>query len=161
MPEFGESSFEGSVEHIDLESGSVELRGTTRSGKSYTLTGDVDSVKIVNEREVETFSSWNDYTPHSYLSKSEYWLRFHIKEDETTGGYVYKVQLETVDVERSARIKADDRTAKAIEAARVLAGAPESAKFSFSPRWAGGESLTVDEPHPIEVDFYWTEKVVK
>jgi len=154
-------SSDDSAEIVNLDEGCLELRGKTTSGKDYTLTADVEKVVIVNDREVAEINSWETYTPYSVLTSSEYYLKFKIKEPT---GVAYTVQLDTVDVERTARILADDRTAAALEAARVRVGAPEKAKIRYGDFMRNDGELRVlelDEPAPIMVEFYWNERVVK
>lgn len=147
------------VETVDLSTGVVSLKGTTLSGKGYEISGDVEEVNIVVSRDDSYSRFYSDkYTP--VKEESEYWLKFKIKDDTDTGSYAYKVQLETVDVERTARVEASDRTTKAVNAARVLAGVPEDAKFRFDYRY-DGDLRGLDEPQPVDVQFVWTEKVVK
>ena len=149
-----------SVESFDLSEGAVSLKGTTHSGKGYELTGDVSEANIVVSRAESQF--YDKYLPVS--EDTTYWLKFKIRENTDGVMEAYRVQLDTVDVERTARILADDRTAAAIEAARVRVGAPEKAKVRFGDFMRNdGELrvLAVDEPNPIMLEFYWTEKVVK
>jgi len=146
-----------SVESFDLSEGAVSLKGTTHSGKGYELTGDVSEANIVVSRAESQF--YDKYLPVS--EDTTYWLKFKIKEPT---GVAYTVQLDTVDVERTARILADDRTAAALEAARVRVGAPEKAKIRYGDFMRNDGELRVlelDEPAPIMVEFYWNERVVK
>lgn len=142
------------VETVDLSEGVVSLKGTTRSGKGYELSGDVNEVNIVVQKSKPAFYS-DKYLP--IREDSTYWLKFKIKE---ATGVAYTVQLDTVDVERTARVQADDRTTKAVNAARVLAGVPEDAKFRFDYRY-DKDLRGLDEPQPVDVQFVWIEKVVK
>lgn len=157
MPEF----LSGDVKHIDLQAGSVELIGTTRSGESYTLSGDVDCVRIIPD--VENAEYHVDAYGHKTIVDAAYWLRFKIKDS----GEAYRIQLNMVDVDRTARVLADDQTAAAIEAARVRCGAPEDARFDFgfNPRgFVDSLESSVKEsrqPTPVLVYFYWTERVAK
>lgn len=160
-------SSDDSAEIVNLDEGSLELKGTTASGKGYTLTADVEKVIIVNDRGLAEINSWETYAPYSVVTNNDYYLKFKIKEDANGVQEAYRVSLDTVDVERTARILADDRTAAALEAARVRVGAPEHAKFDFGFHPMGNTAsleatiLEPRQPVPVMVHFYWTEKVVK
>jgi hypothetical protein len=65
-------------------------------------------------------------------------------------------------VKRRCSIMALDRTAAAIERARKTVGAPEKAKFRFGDYYSMNGELVVEnveEPNPIQVEFYWNEEV--
>lgn len=143
-----------SVETVSLSDGHVELRATTASGKPYTLRGDVEQVRIEAVRDEDYLYSSKYMTP----TIEEYTLKFRIKEN----GEAYRAEMDMVEVRRMASTTAEDRTAAAIDAARVRVGAPEDAKFNFcmlaTPYTKEG---VAGEPTPVGVEFYWTERVPK
>lgn len=143
-------------DEISLSDGHVTFDGVTVHGAKFDLDADVEAVYIVSvvDDDVREYFSDTRFIP---TSNQEFYLKFKIKDN----GEQYRVQVETVDVERTVRVAASDRTTKAIEAARVLAGVPEDAKFRFDYRYDGGELRKLDEAQPVDVQFVWMEKVVK
>lgn len=138
-----------------LTDGHIVITGFA-NGQHLTLEGDIKDVSLGYESEY-----LEDYFLDSKLTIkdfSKYTLEF--KPNDKGRAYTIKVRdLKRVD--RSARIVADDRTAKAVEQARLLVGAPEYARFRYSNIARMDCELIVmeDAPVPVEVEFYWKEEV--
>lgn len=146
------------MSRVNLEGAELTLTGNA-DGQNITLTGKVKNVRLNVDHGYE------HYRPFYGIDKIvRDTSRYSIEFDRDDEGVAYKMQVKGIDVTRTARIEASDRTAEAIEKARVRAGAPEKAKFRINDFGRMTDELVIeylDKPSPVMVEFYWKETVYK
>lgn len=158
------------MSRVNLEGAELTITGNA-DGQPVTVTGKVKNVKLNVDHGFERYRP--SYGIDAIVRDTS---RYSIEFDRDDEGFAFKMQVKGGDVTRTARIEASDRTAAAIEKARVRAGAPENAKFRISDDVRLNDNVrmgdfgrmtdelvaeNLDEPSPIMVEFYWKETVYR
>jgi len=135
------------------------LTGTDDEG-DFVLEGDVRNVVVESKLE--------DPVYHDLLSIKSSATTYHgsmefVPDEDSISFRITRPVKQVKTVLRTARVEATDRTAAAIEAARVACGAPTGAKFKLErdARFREYELVIedLDSPNPIAVEFRWQEEV--
>lgn len=134
---------------LNFDDASVALIGRTVDGKNYELSGEVSEANIVVNHDYEDGEFWSTSLTRPIRVSETYWLKFKLKQDDTGADYMYKVQMETVEIERAVSVPIEANTLTNINAAQALAGAPDDAE------------VIVTDADKVTVLFAWKETVVK
>lgn len=136
------------MNEVYLENAEVTVKAK-HNGKNITLSGHVQGyVETVDE-------------PEDFIDRGHYALRpkigYNLRLVPSENGTYFSIKHST-PVERTARIDIPDCTAREIEAARLITGAPEHAQIRFDRM----RQIELAEPQPgverpVTIIFYWSE----
>lgn len=140
---------------LHLKDADVEIKGFDSKGERIRITGKV------NNTYVDVTAKNEQAGQYGFSPAQSYALRLSPNPD-ANGSLLTVYTKEKQYVDRTARITATDRTAAAIEKARVAVGAPTKAQFRMGDMMRMDGELRIEPvgvPNPITVEFYWNEEV--
>lgn len=140
---------------LDLRGSKVSLTATGPEGHDITLTGNVKDARIEVEHNHE--NGFDDFD-NKFRFKADKTYRLEFEPDSS--GSIYKLKINSTEVDHTARIEVASATVSNIEAARKKAGAPESAVFKMLNLGDSRGGLIVFNPNEkVTVEFSWKENV--